>query len=60
VRESLRRKEEDFYPANKTSCDKYAGCIFEEVCKADPVTRDWKLRALFEKADKPWSVGGAM
>jgi hypothetical protein len=60
VRESLRRKEEDFYPANKTSCDKYSGCIFEEVCKSDPITRDWKLGELFEKADKPWSVGGDM
>lgn len=58
VQESLRRKQEDFYPANKTSCDKYAGCVFAEVCRADPVTRDWKLKALFDKAAKPWSVGG--
>ena len=60
VRESLRRKGEDFYPANKTSCDKYGGCIFGEVCRADPITREWKLKTLFEKADKPWSVGGTL
>lgn len=32
---------------NRTSCDKYSGCIFKPVCEAKPVVRDVKLMTWF-------------
>lgn len=31
------------FPPNFTSCDKYSGCIFRDVCGAIPEARDFKL-----------------
>lgn len=44
------------YPANFTSCDKYSGCIFKEVCSSDRATREWKLKTKFAGI-KTWDVG---
>jgi hypothetical protein len=38
---------------NRTSCDKYSGCIFQMVCKVPEESREYKLIAYFYK-DKPW------
>jgi hypothetical protein len=38
---------------NRTSCDKYSGCIFQKVCKEPNEVREFKLIAHFFK-DKKW------
>ena len=38
---------------NRTSCDKYSGCIWQRVCKVPEEVREFKLQAYFYK-DKPW------
>lgn len=38
---------------DRTSCDKYSGCIFQQVCKVPEEVRDYKLAAFYYK-DKPW------
>jgi len=40
-------------PKNRTSCDKYSGCIFQMVCKVPIEIREYKLQAFFFK-DQPW------
>ena len=47
--------EKESYPMNLTSCDKYSGCIFKELCKSDPEVREYKFKTLFE--DRTWDVG---
>lgn len=48
-------QEDDFYPMNLTSCDKYSGCIFHRVCESDPGSRDWKIERDFTTVEK-WDV----
>lgn len=36
------------YPQNPTSCDKYGGCMFREVCRRSPSVRKQFLMADFE------------
>jgi hypothetical protein len=38
---------------NRTSCDKYSGCVFQKVCKEPDEVREFKLIAHFFK-DKKW------
>lgn len=40
---------------NRTSCDKWSGCIYQQVCKEPPEVREHKLLVKFFK-DKPWDV----
>lgn len=44
----------NYYPPNFTSCDKYSGCIFQEVCEAIPDVREFKLQTNFFIGE-PWS-----
>lgn len=45
-----------FYPPNFTSCDKYSGCVFDEVCRKSREIREFKLTQLF--VERPaWDVG---
>ena len=48
--------ENESFPMNFTSCDKYSGCIFKKICEADPLVRDYKIDQMFE--EKLWDVGG--
>jgi hypothetical protein len=41
------------FEKNRTSCDKYSGCIFQKVCKVPEESRAFKLQANFFK-DKAW------
>ena len=41
--------EEQSWPMNDTSCDKYGGCKFREVCSKSPYVRDKFLNASFVK-----------
>ena len=49
----------NFYPANFTSCDKYAGCIFRDVCTSSKEVREMKLLQMFETRPDKWDVGKA-
>lgn len=40
---------------NRTSCDKYSGCMYQKVCKEPEEVREHKLTVDFFK-DKPWDV----
>jgi hypothetical protein len=53
VMDAVERHKTGVFPKNRTSCDKYSGCIFQRVCKVPPETRPFKLQAYFYKAD-PW------
>lgn len=41
--------EANYWPMNDTSCDKFGGCKFRDVCSKDPAVRDRFLAADFEK-----------
>lgn len=43
-----------YFPPNFTSCDKYAGCVFQEVCCTIPQVRDFKLQSKFYQGEQ-WS-----
>jgi hypothetical protein len=40
-----------YWPQNDTSCDKFGGCKFREVCSRSPQVREQYLRATFDKLD---------
>jgi hypothetical protein len=40
-----------YWPQNDTSCDKFGGCKFREVCSRSPKVRDAYLKATFDKLD---------
>ena len=56
IKHALQLVEDNMYPPNLTSCDKYNGCLFRQVCRGDKYTRELKLRSLFEQSKK-WDVG---
>ena len=39
------------WPQNDTSCDKFGGCKFREVCSRSPQVREAYLKATFDKLD---------
>lgn len=41
------------FPMNFTSCDKYGGCIYSELCLTTPDAREWKTGVKFVKGE-PW------
>ncbi len=51
--------EQGRYIKNRTSCDKYSGCEFREVCRRDPSIRDVKLNELYH-VDEVWDVGSKL
>jgi hypothetical protein len=46
--------DQGYFPPNFTSCDKYAGCIFQQVCKSVPGVRDFKLQSFYYQGET-WS-----
>jgi hypothetical protein len=42
----------DFWPANLTSCDKYGGCEFREICAKSPAVRQRFLKSSFKQGEK--------
>lgn len=53
IKEAIGWHSTGIFQKNRTSCDKYSGCIFQKVCIAPPELREFKLEAYFYK-DKPW------
>jgi hypothetical protein len=50
--------EKGFFPPNFTSCDKYGGCMFRDICSTRPDTREYKLNRDFVKGE-PYDIFGA-
>lgn len=46
--------DNNYFPPNFTSCDKYSGCIFQQVCNTIPQVRDFKLQSFYYQGE-PWS-----
>jgi len=46
-----------YWPQNDTSCDKFGGCKFREVCSRSPQVREQYLKATFDKLepDERWN-----
>ena len=42
------------FPMNRSSCTKYGGCEFAEMCAKDPDSRNNFLRAKFQQDPKGW------
>jgi hypothetical protein len=46
--------EKDYYPHNDTSCHKFSGCEYRDVCAKSPQVRDRFLKADYEQ-EEPWN-----
>lgn len=55
IKYALNCIDNNYFPHNYTSCDKYSGCIYKDVCISERAVRDYKLRSLFK--EKTWDVG---
>lgn len=56
IKQLLKHIDEDFWPANFTSCDKWGGCVFEHVCMKERIAREYELQRSFEVSEH-WDVG---
>jgi hypothetical protein len=52
----IQHQEENNFPMNLTSCDKYSGCIYSSLCETDPESRLYKIERDF-KVGESWDVG---
>lgn len=55
VRHGLSLMDAGIYPHNYTSCDKFSGCIYKDLCTAERAVRDYKLHVGFK--ERTWDVG---
>jgi PD-(D/E)XK nuclease superfamily len=46
---------EGYWPMNDTSCDKYGGCAFREVCSKSPHVREMYLKSNFTQEGERWN-----
>lgn len=46
--------ENDVWPPNFTSCDKYSGCIFQQICTRIPEAREFTMQTKYRVVE-PWS-----
>lgn len=53
VREIIGWHNTETFKRNRTSCDKYSGCIYQRVCKEPPEVREFKLMSWYHKGE-PW------
>jgi hypothetical protein len=51
----IEHLETNHWPQNFTSCDKYSGCIYAQLCSADPQIRDL-IKAREYKVTDEWDV----
>jgi hypothetical protein len=47
--------EEDYWPRNMTSCDKYSGCVYASICDKAPENRLYEIERNFT-VEKDWDV----
>jgi PD-(D/E)XK nuclease superfamily protein len=53
IGKAVAATKENHFPRNRSSCNKYGGCEFREVCSKSPHVREQFLKAEFEK-QKRW------
>ena len=46
-------QDNNFYPHNWSSCDKWGGCTYKRICETTPDAREWKKSVEFIKGI-PW------
>jgi hypothetical protein len=51
IHQIVKAVDANYYVKNLTGCDKYSGCIFRDVCAADPSARQYKLQTQFKIRD---------
>jgi hypothetical protein len=52
--------ENNTWPENRTSCDKYGGCIFSPICEAGTEeAREWIIKSRFVVGE-PWDVTASL
>lgn len=51
--------QDNYFPRNLTSCDKYSGCIFQKICKTDRDSRQWKIDREFVTVEQ-WDVAKSL
>jgi hypothetical protein len=49
-------EEDENWEMNLTSCDKYSGCPFLDVCESNPAIREFKLERNFKPSEHKWDV----
>jgi hypothetical protein len=52
LEEAKRYAEEGYWPMRDTSCDKYGGCKFREICSKSPKVRERFLEGNFTKLEE--------
>lgn len=52
--------ETNTWPENRTSCDKYAGCIYSSICEAGTdEAREWLIKTKYVVGER-WDVSGVL
>jgi len=47
----LRCDKVQYYPRNRTSCDKYSGCVFRALCDFPSEMREYRIATMFREDD---------
>jgi len=47
IRQAMNACEENIFPSNEESCDKYGGCAFRDICAKPPARREAFLKGNF-------------
>lgn len=55
----LLKKELNGHTKNLTSCDKYSGCIYSDICEASPLSRQNKIERDYKIGQK-WDVASIL
>lgn len=55
----LNHIDNQIWPMNLTSCDKYSGCIYSSLCEANPKGRNWRIERDYT-IGKPWDVANIL
>lgn len=51
--------DNNFWPQNFTSCDKYSGCIYNRICEKDPESRSYLIERDY-KTGEAWDVASIL
>jgi hypothetical protein len=52
IERTRQATRDNHFPRNRSSCSKYAGCQFRNVCSKSPAVREQFLKADFEKGER--------
>jgi len=54
MKKAVKMMESSHFKRNMTSCDKYGGCIYQNICNTDRGAREWKIETKY-KVGKKWN-----